>query len=226
LHYEWDFSVVWQFRGALLSGLLTTLWLTLLSAFFGLVGGVALALCLTNRVATIRIPATLAVELIRAIPLPVALVYLYYVGPTLAGITLPSFTTSVLVFSVNFAAFAADVFRGSIAAIPRSHIDAAAALGMSRLMVLRRVVFAEAIRRSFPALNALLVSLLKLTSLAALINTPELVHVSGLIVSERPRVFEVYTAMAALYLAVIVPIVYLLRRLERSRWFALEPIGN
>jgi len=224
--YDWDFSVVWQYRGALLDGLLTTLRLTLYSAVFGLIFGILASVLLTARAGVARWPAVVVVELLRAIPLPVALIYLYYVAPVALGLNLPSFTTSVIVFGLSFGAFAGDVFRGSIQAIPRAHVDMAAAIGMSRISVFRRVIFTEVFRRSFPALNGMLVTLLKLTSLAAMINTPELVQSAGLVVSQRPRVFEVYTAMMVLYLAVVIPVVYLLRTLERSRAFALEPRGT
>src|SRR4051794_3953088 len=99
--YDWDFSVVWQFRHALLEGLWTTLRLTAYSAFFGLAFGLVMSILLSARLGIVRVPALIIVELLRAIPLPVFLVYLYYVSPVFLGVALPSFTTSVVAFSLS-----------------------------------------------------------------------------------------------------------------------------
>lgn len=226
MSYEWNFSVVWQSANALLQGLWVSIQLTAISGLAGILLGIIGGGLLSARNPFVRWPVTAVVEIIRAVPLPALLVYFYYVGPIVFSVSLPSFATSAIAFSLSFGGFAADVFRGSIQAIPAAHLDMAAALGMSRFVAFRRVIATEAFRRSFPSLNGMLITLLKLTGLAALINTNELVYTAGVIVSDRPRVFEIYTAMTLLYLAVVMPSVYLLRALERSRHFALEPKGR
>lgn len=209
--------------GAIAAGIGVTLGLTLLSCGPGLLAGLAIALALVAPIKSVARTATVLVESLRAIPPLVLLIWLYYVPPTLTGVALGGASTATIAFGMVFSAFAADVFRGSIQAIPEAALDSGRALGMTRSLLLRRVVIPETARRSIPALNALIVSTLKMSSLASVIAVPEITYRMQLILADRPRPIEVYSMMAIAYVATVLPIVLLLRWAERQDWCSLNP---
>jgi polar amino acid transport system permease protein len=225
MQHIWDFSPIWENFDAILDGLRVTFLLTLLSCSIGAVAGLGAAVGLTSKTWTSRL-LTAFVELIRACPPLVMLIWMYYLLPSMTGVGLSPFSTATIVFALTFAAFSADVFRGSIEAIPPQTLESGITLGMSRSTVIRRVLIPEVFRRSFPAVNALVVSTLKMSSLASVIAVNELTYNAALILQLRPRPFEVYTAIAVAYCSVILPIVFFLRWLERQPWLSIHPSSN
>jgi len=219
---NWDFTVIWHNRDALLLGLWMTVKLTVVSGGLGTILAFPIALACRSTRVEIRWPVIAVVELLRAIPLPLKLLWMYFGLPAMGGPEFSPIVTALVTFTANFAVFAADVFRGAIRDVPRSQVDSAVALGMSRLQVVRRVLLPETIRRALPAWNGLFVTLFKLSSLASMIAVPELLHTASLVLTDRPKPFEVYTALVVLYAAMVLPVSIALRRLESTRWFTLE----
>lgn len=218
-----DFSPVWHYRQALFYGLCLTVLVSLAAIVVGTLMAIPLALGLRCRNRWVRAVFSIIVEFVRACPPLVFLLWCHYLLPIAFGFRTSPITTSLLVFTTYFAAFAADIFRGSLDAVNKDTLHAAIALGFSPILLLRRVQIPEVFRRSLPALNSLAVNLLKMSSLASIIAVPELMYSASLILAERPRPFEVYSTIAAAYIAVIVPLVWLLRCWEKSRYGALHP---
>ena len=223
MYYSWDFGVIWEFREALLKGLGVSLALTAAAIVSGTAIAVPITLGLVARNPVVRSLTTLAVQIVRSVPLLVALVFSYYLFPVVIGIKLSAFTAAYAVFTINLAAFAADVLRGGIVAIPREHFEAGMALGMTRFMVLRRITIPETFRRSMAALTALYISLFKYSSLASVISVSELMRTADLIVASRFKPLEIYLAVAGAYIAVVVPLSYLARWIERHPSFDIAP---
>jgi len=219
---DWDFSVVWQNQGALLSGLWVTIHLSVLSGGLGTILAFPAAIAAESHFKPLRAFTITALEILRSIPLPLKLLWLFYGVPYLGGPALSPYMTALIVFTINFAAFVADVFRGAIRTVPQAQIDGAVVLGLTKNEIARRVLLPEIWRRSLPAWNGLFITLLKFSSIASIIAVPELLYTASLVLSERPKPFEVYTALIVMYAAVVIPISLLLRRLEHSRWFAVE----
>jgi len=226
MDHVWNFSPVWEYREAILDGLGMTFGITVVSSAFGTCLGLFVALGLVKNEAWTRRVLTGLVELIRACPPLVLLIWAYYLVPAVTGIGLSAVSTTIIVFTAVFGAFAADIFRGSITAIPRATLDSGRALGMKRTVLVTRIIVPEIFRRSFPALNGQLVGLLKMSSLASVISVPELTYSAQLILAQRPLPFEIYTAIAAAYCLVIFPIVWLLRWMERQHWCVLNPASH
>lgn len=226
MHHTWDFSPVWAYRAVILDGLVTTLGLTVISCGIGAVVGLLLALALIARASLLRITFTLLVEGVRACPPLVLLIWMYYLLPVLTGLALSAMATTLTVFTLVFAAFSADVYRGSMEAIPQATLDSARSIGMTRRLIAKRVILPELTRRSFPALNALIVSTLKMSSLASVIAVHELTYSAQLILTQRPRPFEIYTATAGAYATLVIPLVFVLRWIERQPWCSLNPTSH
>ncbi len=203
-----------------------TFFLTLVSCALGAMLGLVIAIGLSSQHWSTRHSMTVVVELIRACPPLVLLIWAYYLMPAMTGIGLSSTSTTIIVFTAIFAAFSADIFRGSIESIPRATLDSGRALGMSKQLLIRRIFVPEVFRRSFPSVNSLIVSTLKMSSLASVIAVQELTYSAQLILAQRPRPFEIYTATAAAYCLVIFPIVFILRWVERQHWCSLNPTSH
>lgn len=222
-----NFEALAPFTDSILLGLIYTLVLTIVPTIFGTVIGLLLAPLLnkTKTSASFWL-VTSVVEIIRAVPPLVWLVWVYFALPMLLDIRLNALTAALVVFAAYYSAFAADIFRGAIAAIPQATIDSALALGMNSKTLLRRVTLTEIFRRSFAALNGQTIGLLKMSSLASVIAVPELTYSFQIILVKRPLPFEVYTGMALAYILLIFPIVWILRRIEASRSFQLNPVSG
>jgi ABC-type amino acid transport system permease subunit len=99
-------------------------------------------------------------------------------------------------------------------------MEAARIVGMSYFMAMRRIILPQAVRRMIPPFVNTFAGLLKFTSLASVIAVTELLHASTNVMQHTFRPLEVYTSAAALYLAMIFPITWLSRYLERTRQYA------
>lgn len=218
MHYDWDLSLIWEFRNVFLRGTLVTLELTGITIVAGTLIGIPLGVFLGSRVTPVRWVVTSYVELLRALPPLVLLVCLYYFAPAVLNIKPSAFLTAAVGLSINLSAFVADVVRGALGGVPRSYVDAASAVGMPPLLILRRITLPEAIRSLVPTLTALYITMFKMSTLASVIACDELLHSATGIMIHTYRALETYMAIALIYLAILLPATYAAKRLEASRF--------
>src|SRR5271169_2704046 len=166
----------------------------------GLVLGLGLALLRLSRHAALRSPAWCYIWFVRGTPLLLQLVFIYDVLPVI-GIKLDTFTTAVIGFSLNEAAFSAEIIRGGILSVSRNQSIAAAALGMPPLLTLWRIILPQAMRAILPGMANQAISMIKGTSIASVIFVNELTFRAEQIVGQNFRFFTVFTAAAIIYLA-------------------------
>ncbi len=184
----------------LLRGALLALEISVLAMAFGLALGLGLALMRLSRHAALRGPAWCYIWFVRGTPLLLQLVFIYDVLPAI-GIKLDTFTTAVIGFSLNEAAFGAEIIRGGVLSVSRSQGIAAAALGMPPLMTLRRIILPQAMRAILPGIGNQAISMIKGTSIASVIFVNELTFRAEQIVGQNFRFFTVFAAAAVIYLA-------------------------
>jgi polar amino acid transport system permease protein len=184
----------------LLWGALLAIEISVLAMAFGLVLGLGLALMRLSRHAALRGPAWCYIWFVRGTPLLLQLVFIYDVLPVI-GIKLDTFTTAVIGFSLNEAAFGAEIIRGGVLSVSRNQPIAAAALGMPPLMTLRRIVLPQAMRAILPGIANQAISMIKGTSIASVIFVNELTFRAEQIVGQNFRFFTVFSAAAVIYLA-------------------------
>lgn len=184
----------------LLEGALLAIEIAVVSMALGLVLGLGLALMRLSRHAALRGPAWCYIWFIRGTPLLLQLVFIYDVLPAV-GIKLDTFTTAVIGFALNEAAFSAEIIRGGILSVNRSQGIAAAALGMSTGLTLRRIILPQAMRAILPGMANQAISMVKGTSIASVIFVNELTFRAEQIVGQNFKFFTVFTAAAIIYLA-------------------------
>jgi polar amino acid transport system permease protein len=161
--------------------------------------GLLLAFLRLSGLRILRVPATAFVELFRSTPLLLQVYWAFYVLPALLGVGFSAIVTALIGLVCNVAAFNSETFRAGILSIRQGQVNAALALGMGRVQVMRYIVLPQAVRRVLPALATTWVSLFKDTSLVSTIAVGDLSYEALRIRSETYRVMEVLTGMAALY---------------------------
>ncbi|HSI40104.1 MAG TPA: amino acid ABC transporter permease/ATP-binding protein [Xanthobacteraceae bacterium] len=197
---NWASEVLSYFTSEFLwLGALLAVQITAVSMVMGLAFGLLLALM---RISDIRLLSALAwfyIWVMRGTPLLLQLVFIFDALP-LIGLKFDSFTTAVIGFSMNQAAFAAEIIRGGILSVNPQQAVAASSLGMGPMMTLRRIVLPQAMRGILPALANDTIGMLKMTSVASIIFVNELTFRAQQIVGENFKFFTVFAGAGMIYL--------------------------
>ena len=155
------------------------------------------------------------VEGMRAIPILVLILWVYYGLPQVAGFTLTAFWAGVIALAVSDSAFEAEIFRAGIQSIDKGQFEAAHSISLSYTDTMRFVILPQAIRRILPALGNQLVYMLKMSSLVSIIGMQELTRKANELVVTEYRPLEIYTVLLLEYLVLILIVSAGVRWLER-----------
>jgi octopine/nopaline transport system permease protein len=222
----------------LLQSAALTVELTLASILAGFVLAVPLALLRTSSLPAVSGTVLFYTFLFRGTPLLVQLFLVYYGASQLAWVRASVLWIllkdpvwcALLAFSLNHAAYATEILRGGIRAVPPGEIEAAKALGMPYLLRTRRIVLPIALRLSLPAYANEVVLMLKATSLASAVTLMELTGTARKIVAETFAPYEVFISAALVYLALTFLTVrffsFLEFRLTRHRRRRVEAVAR
>lgn len=203
----------------LLQGLLTTLGLSALVIPTGLLGGLCVALIATqSQSRIIRLLVAAYVDLFRALPPIVLLIFIYFGFPFL-GLDLPKLLAVALGFLLNNSAYYGEIFRAGLLSVPAGQTEAARSTGLSRTQTLIHVVIPQATRNVLPDLVSNSIEVVKLTTIASVVALPELLRIArdaqALVYNPSPIVLA-----ALIYLALLWPLVRWLSRLEHRNLLA------
>jgi len=198
----------------LLLGTKITVLFTILVMGISLIGAIPVALARLSSYRLIRWAVTIYVNVFRATPLLIQLIYIYYALPVF-GIRLSPFIAGLVGLSLHYIPFIAEVYRSGIQAIPQGQRDAAQALGLSRWLINRKVIFPQAFRIVIPSLGNFFVSLVKDTSLLSVLTVTELVFSGELIAARTYDYFTEYTLVFVFYLALGSLAIWLVQVVER-----------
>ena len=189
---------------------LVTIGALLLSTFLGLFW----ALLRTSHIKFLSKTSTTIVNTIRGIPILVQLFYIYFVLPDL-GIQLTAFQAGIIGLGIAYSAYMSEVFRAGIEAIDPGQIEAAQSLGMTRRLIMSRVVLPQAFRIALPPYGNNLIMLLKDSSQTSAITVAELSLESKLIAASTFKNMTVFTLGAIAYLIMSLPLIFLVSKLEK-----------
>ncbi|WP_431284079.1 amino acid ABC transporter permease [Humitalea sp. 24SJ18S-53] len=190
------------YPGPLLKGLGVTLEISALALLLTIVIGLAVALLRLSGSVAGRWLAIGYIEAIRNTPLLVQLYIVYFVLAPVLGVD--RFWAGVLCLAVFEGAFAAEIFRGGIQAVPLGQWESAWALGLPRRAALRHIVLPQALRVMLPPLAGLGVSLVKHSAIVSVIAVFDLMNEGRNVISDTFMTFEIWLTVAALYLCVTV----------------------
>ncbi len=203
-------------------GLPLTLFLAAASISLGFIIAAAAALSITFNTPFIARFARGYIYLFRSTPLLVQMFLIYYglgqseaVRESIFWVVLKSpMWCAIIALALNTGAFAGEIFRGAISAIPVGQIEAGKAGGMSTFVRLRRIIFPVGMRIALPSYGNELVMMVKATALASTVTVMELTGLAHKLISETYRSVEVFAVAGAFYLVINIILTRILKRIE------------
>ena len=228
---QWDVVGDYLFDDRILRGLQNTLILTGISMVIGVAGGILLAVMRLSPNPLMSGAAGIYIWLFRGTPLITQLLvwnYLAAAYPTI-GLGIPFgpefvswntnnlinlFAASLLGLGLNEAAYMAEIVRGGIASVDGGQLEAASALGMKRTTTLRRIILPQAMRVIIPPIGNEFVGMIKLTSLASVIQYAEMLHNAQNIYYANARVIELLIVAGIWYVVVVTVLSLVQSRIE------------
>lgn len=199
----------------LLSGLYYTILLSVTAIAISIVVGLVIALPGLARNPYMRSINWVYVELVRAVPILVLILWVYYGMPQLAGLSISVFWAGVIALALSDSAFEAEIFRAGIQSVAKGQYEAAHSISLNYTDTMLFVILPQAIRRVLPALGNQLVYMLKMSSLVSVIGMQELTRKANELVVTEYRPLEVYTILVLEYLVLILVVSAGVRWLER-----------
>jgi His/Glu/Gln/Arg/opine family amino acid ABC transporter permease subunit len=218
-----------SFLPPLLGGAYLTISVSLLSFALAAIIGLMMGIARISRSLLLRAIATPYVQFIRGTPLLLQLFFLYYVLPY-SGIVLSPFVSGVMGLTLNYSAYMAEVFRGGILAIPKGQWEAGLSVGMSRKLLMRRIILPQALRIVVPAIGNFFVSIFKDSALVSVITMRDLMFSGQILAAATFKHFEIFAMVAAIYFLISYPsaklVEYIEARLDISRAQAAAAPGH
>lgn len=222
---NWNWQAIITYFPELLKASATTIELVVLSSAIGLVLGLVLALLRLSKNRLVQVFPFLYIFFFRGTPLLVQ-IYLIYYGlgqfksiqesilwkPVLSQ----AYWCAIIAFTLNTAAYVAEIIRGAIQAVPTGELEAADALGMSKFQKFTRITLPRAFGIMIPAYSSEVIFMLKGSALASAITVVDLIYTSKLIIAKTYLTFEIYFAVGVIYLLISWVILGLFRLLDNK----------
>ncbi|MCE7794056.1 amino acid ABC transporter permease [Salipaludibacillus sp. CUR1] len=181
-----------------MQGIWYTLLISLVSMAAGLIISLFLAVARASDRSWLRWPARIYISFMRGVPILIILFMLYFGFPFI-GIEFNAVTAALIGFSLNSAAYMAEINRSAIAAVPRGQWESARSLGFSYWLMMRRIVLPQASRIAVPPLTNVLLDLIKASSLAAMITVPEIFQMSRIVAGREMDYMTMFILVALIY---------------------------
>ena len=203
------------FPKILIPCLKVTIPLTICSFLLGLILALFLALVQIADMKGLKQFARFYIWIFRGTPLLVQLFIVFFGLPSL-GIMLDAFPSAVIAFSLNLAAYNAEVIRSAILAVPEGQTEAALMVGLSYPQLMARIVLPQAGNIAFPPLFNSLIGLTKDTSLASNITLIEMFSVAQQVAARYYEPFALYCEAAVIYLLICTLLTWLQAFVEKK----------
>jgi His/Glu/Gln/Arg/opine family amino acid ABC transporter permease subunit len=211
----YDWSLVWDNRGALLDGLLTAAEVAAVALLLSVLIGLMLALMRMSK-PPVSWLAALYVNIFRGVPALVSVIWVYF-GVSLAiGVTFSTFQAGVIALTLLYSAFIAEIYRAALLGVPSGQREAGLALGMHPIRVFGSVTLPQATKMAIPNIGSMFIGMIKDTSTFTVIGLLEVVRVTQNINSTYFQPFVLYTAAAGLYVAVAFLVDFIFRAVETA----------
>ncbi len=181
-------------------GFLTTLAIFGLTLLFSIPLGLIIALGKMSKFKFISLPVSFYISVMRGTPLLLQIVAIYF-GSAYLGWNFDRFPAVVVAFSINYAAYFAEIFRGGIQAIPRGQYEAAAMLGLTKRQTFYRIILPQVAKHIVPASANEVITLIKDTSLAQVIAVTELFSLAKKQQAAYASIYPLFVAGIFYYVA-------------------------
>ena len=197
-----------------LSGIGYTLLIALVSMVVGLIIGFFLALARTSSLLILQWPARMYISFMRGVPILVILFLLYFGFPVI-GIEFSAVQAALIGFSLNSAAYMAEILRSSLSSVDIGQWESSKALGLSYWQSMKRIILPQSVRIAIPPLSNVLMDLIKASSLAAMITVPEIFQKARIVGAREYDLLTLLILVALIYWAICSVMTVLQNYLER-----------
>src|SRR6266568_430730 len=214
-NYQFAWNVVYEYRFWLLEGTLLTLKIAALSMALAMVFTLPLALLRMSRVWILSGIAMVYIAVLRAIPLLVFILWMYFGVTLVTGLQVDAFGAGVICLTLQYSAWLAEIYRAGLQAIDKGQREAALSTGLSRSRAFAKVIWPQAWRIIIPPLASNFIGIIKDSSLVGVIGLNELMRQSQIAVSLTFRPFELYTAAMVIYIVMTLAIARMASYLEQ-----------
>lgn len=214
LGIELDFSFVWTYRIRYAIGFGNTILLSLSSLVLSLFLGFVSAMGSRSRILPLAYMAKVYVQFIRGTPMIMQVYLFFYIIGTAWGVD-NRFVAGMLILSIFEGAYISEIIRGGIESIDATQLEAAKAIGLESRQTMRLIILPQILKRSLPSLAGQFASIIKDSSLLALIAVIELTQTTREISATNFAIFESYIFLGFLYLTLTFPISMATKYLER-----------
>ncbi|MGB5945113.1 amino acid ABC transporter permease [Paenisporosarcina sp.] len=197
-----------------LSGIGYTLLIALVSMVVGLIIGFFLALARTSSLLILQWPARMYISFMRGVPILVILFLLYFGFPVI-GIEFSAVQAALIGFSLNSAAYMAEILRSSLSSVDIGQWESSKALGLSYWQSMKRIILPQSVRIAIPPLSNVLMDLIKASSLAAMITVPEIFQKARIVGAREYDLLTLLILVALIYWAICSVMTVLQNYLEK-----------
>lgn len=210
-----DFSVIPLNLPYMLQGLLLTFFLAIVGMVASLVTGTLFAMMRVSKIAAIRIPTAIFIDVMRTIPLIMVMFWFFFLMPILTGKPVSALVAVLVALIVFNTSYMAEVIRAGLLSVHRTQTEAAYSSGLSYLEAMRYVVLPQAFRNMLPAIVNRLVALVMGTSLAYIIGVTEFFRAANNVNNRVYQSYAIFTFVAVVYFVCCFSLSLLGRYFER-----------
>ena len=199
MRYFNNFDAFMKLVLSMTGGFYNTLIIFFFTLLFSLPLGLAVALLRMSRRKIVSVPTSLYILVMRGTPLMLQIFAIYFAIPTLTGVNLDRMNATILAFSINYAAYFAEIFRSGIQSIPAGQYEAAKVLGYTKAQTFFYVILPQVVKRVLLPMTNEIITLIKDTALASTVAVVELMTIAKKQVSSSSSI-EPYLLAIVFYL--------------------------
>jgi len=188
----------------IIEGSIITLQYSVIAVFCGLVVGSLLAFAKTSKIWLLRLLANIYTSVFRGTPLLIQLSIIYFLIPKILAIQLSVFVAGTIAFSLNSGAYVSEIIRAGIESVDKGQAEAAKALGVKEYLIMKDIIFPQAIRNILPSLINELVNMLKESAIISVLGEADLMRRAQMVAAETYDYFTpIITAAICYYILVL-----------------------
>lgn len=210
-----DFTQIVPYIPFMLEGIWATLQFVIVAIIFGFILGTLLALCKISRIKPLNWFGDAYTSIFRGTPLILQLFIFYFAVPQLTGYDIQPFTSAVLAFGLNSAAYVSEIIRAGIQAVDKGQTEAAQALGVPYKLMMKDIILPQALKNILPALMNEFITLTKESALVATIGYLDLMRRAQVVGADLYRNFEPLIFVGFIYWLMVMGLTIIGRKVER-----------
>lgn len=190
--YFTDPQKLQKLLAVLTDGMGTTLSIFFWTLLFSLPLGLLVALGRMSRRRVLSGPVAFYILVMRGTPLMLQIITVHFILPGLLGVNIDRFVSTIVAFSLNYAAYFAEIYRGGIQSIPQGQYEAGKVLGFTRAQTFLRIILPQAVKRILQPVSNEVITLVKDTSLARVIGIGEVIRAAQDITAQRALLWPLF----------------------------------